>query len=360
MKQNNNTPPIVFEKKPWSNNDNSSWLGTTISLQRNIEKFKFPGKLATDRKKQIISLITKDLLTNDLISTGGLKNPTLIQAEDIGVLEKEFLAEHFLTTQNFNQTHNGEGFVLDESGEFLATLNLRDHIHLQLTDTKGEIENCWSRLVAIESGLGKSLNYSFQPKFGFLTSDPTECGTGLIVTVYLQLSGLIHLELIDEMLEKYADDSLSITGIQGDPNEVIGDILVVKNNYTLGITEENILSSIRSFTTKLLSEENSARNKVKKEQSGDFKDKVSRAYGILIHSYQIEAIEALNALSLLKIGAEIGWVSGITNRQINELLFGSRRAHLLYDSGEKITQEDLRHKRAEKIHASLKNVKLLI
>lgn len=360
MKQNNDVPPIVFEKKPWSNNDNGAWLGSIVSLERNIEKFKFPGKLPTDRKKQIISLITKDLLSNELISANRLKNPTLIKAEEIGVLEKEFLSEHFLTTQNFNQTHTGEGFVLDETGEFLASLNLRNHIHLQLTDTKGEIENTWTRLVAIESSLGKSLNYSFQPKFGFLTSDPTECGTALTVTVYLQLSGLIHLEIIDDMLEKYADDSLSITGIQGDPNEVIGDILVVQNNYTLGITEENILSTVRSFTTKMLSEETSARNRIKKEQSNDFKDKVSRAYGILVHSYQIEAIEALNALSLLKIGAEAGWLSGITNRQINELFFACRRAHLLYDSGEKITQEDLRHKRAEKIHASLKDVKLLI
>lgn len=360
MKQNNSTPPTLFEKKPWSNNDNTAWLGSTISLHRNIEKFKFPGKLSSDRKKQIIALVTKDLLSNEIIAAAGLKNPTLVKADDIGVLEKEFLAEHFLTTQNFNQTHAGEGFIIDESGEFLAALNMHDHIQLQLTDCKGELEQSWSRLVAIETGLGKSLSYSFLPKFGFLTSDPTECGTALTVTVYLQLSGLIHLEKIDDMLEKYADDSLYITGIQGDPNEVIGDILVVRNNYTLGITEENILSSIRSFTTKMLSEENTARSHIKKEQSADFKDKISRAYGILIHSYQIDAIEALNALSLLKLGAEAGWISGFTNRQANALIFACRRAHLLFDSGEKISQEDLPHKRAEKIHASLKDVKLLI
>lgn len=360
MKQNSSIPPNLFEKKPWSNNDNAAWLGSTVSLKRNIEKFKFPGKLTADRKKQIISLITKDLLSNTLTETGGLKNPQLIKADDIGAMEKEFLAEHFLTTENFNQAHTGEAFILDESGEFLATLNLHDHIHLQLTDSRSEPETSWARLVAIETGLGKSLSFSFLPKFGFLTSDPTGCGTALNVAVYLQLSGLIHLELIDEMLEKYADDSLTITGIQGDPNEVIGDILVVQNNYTLGVTEENILSGIRSFTTKMISEETSARNKIKKEQSSDFKDKISRAYGILIHSYQIEAIEALNALSLLKLGAEAGWISGIANKQINELFFSCRRAHLLYDTGEKITQEDLRHKRAERIHASLKDVKLLI
>lgn len=347
--------PLLSQKKPWSNNSNPIWLASTVSLQRNIEKYKFPGKLDSERKKQIISLVSKNLLSLD-----GLANPTLVKGEDIGFLEKEYLVEHFISTQNFNQAHTGEGFVLDETGEFMASLNLRDHIHLQLIDSKGELENAWSRLVKIESSLGKSVNYSFMTKFGFLTADPTQCGTGLVVSIFLQLPGLVHNNSIDDVLEKYGDDSISITGIQGNPTEIIGDILVIQNNYTLGITEENIISSLRSFTTKVLVEENSARSKIKKENSADFKDKISRAYGILIHSYQIEAVEALNALSLLKLGIETNWVKGIDNRQINELFFNCRRAHLISQYPEKISQEEIPHKRAECIHKALKEVTLTI
>lgn len=352
--------PRLFQKQPWSHNPNPIWLASTVCLLRNIEKYKFPGKLSTDRKKQIISIISKDLLSNELQKVGGLSNPTLIKAEETGILEKEFLGEHFLTTQNYNQTHAGEGFILDESGEFLVTLNIRDHLHLQLIDCKGEIENTWSRLVKIETTLGKGINYSFLPKFGFLTADPTQCGTGLLVTVFLQVPGLIHMGTIDDILEKYADESISVSGIQGSPNEIIGDVLMVQNNFTLGMTEENIVSSIRSFTTKMLVEEKGARSKIKREESADFKDKVSRAFGILTHSYQIEAVEALNALSLLKLGASSGWISGITNQQLNELFFNCRRAHLLYQCKEKVSQEEIPHKRAEQIHASLKDIKLLI
>lgn len=351
---------VLFQKKPWSQNSNSVWLASTVSLQRNIEKFKFPGKLDGERKKQIVSLISKELLSKDLQTVGGLVNPALIKAEELGALEKEFLVEHFLTTANFNQTGAGEGFVLDESGEFLATLNMIDHVHLQLVDCKGELENTWSRLVKLETTLGKTINYSYSPKFGFHTADPTQCGTGLLVTVYLQVAGLVHTGKIDETLDRLADESFNVSGIQGSPNEIIGDIIMVQNNYTLGMTEENIISSMRNFTTKIMVEESSLRNQIKKDNSADFKDKVSRAYGILVHSYQIEAVEALNALSLLKLGAEAGWVSGIGNQEINVLLFNCRRAHLLSQSKEKIPQEDILHKRSEKIHAALKEVKLLI
>lgn len=228
----------ILQKKPWENNSNTVWLASTIRLQRNIEKYKFPSKLSVDRRKQIISLVSKELL-----GMNHLVNPRLMKAEDLPPQEKEFIVEHFLANQTYHhQAHAGEAFLLEDTGEFLASMNLQDHIHLQLLDCKGELENSWSRLVKIETGLGKTINFSFLPKFGFLTSDHTQCGTALIVTVYLQVPALIHIGKVDEILEKLADDSLSITGIQGDPTEIIGDILTVANNYTLGITEENIVS----------------------------------------------------------------------------------------------------------------------
>lgn len=360
MENSENPNPILFPKKPWTNNSNPIWLGSTISLQRNIEKFKFPGKLSADRKKQIIALTSKELLSHDLISQNQLINPTLIKAEEMGILEKEFLVEHFLSNHNYNQAQSGEGFILDESGTFLATLNMRDHIHLQLLDCHGELENTWGHLVKIETALGKNLNYSFSSKFGFLTADPTQCGTGLFISAYLQLPGLIHTHKLEKFLDSSQEEAISISGIQGNPNEIIGDVLMIQNNYTLGLTEENILSSLRSLISKMIAEETTARHQIKRDESPELKDKVSRAFGILIHSYQIEAIEALNALSLLKLGAEAGWISGIGNKELNELFFSCRRAHLLHNKKEKISQEEIPHKRAEQIHTTLKDIKLLI
>jgi protein arginine kinase len=346
---------ILEQRQPWENNNNSVWLASTINLSRNFEKFNFPPKLELEKRKQIVALVSKDLLATNL-----LQNPTLLKAEDIGPLEKEFLVEHFLSNQNYNQTHVGEAFVVDNSGTFLAVFNLRDHLHLELIDCQGELENAWNKLIKIETAIGKSLGYSFSPRFGFLTADPAICGTALIVSNYLQVPGLVHTEKLEEILDKYGDESIALTGIQGNPTEIIGDVLVVQNNYTLGLTEENIISTLRSFTTKLLVEENATRNHIRHSASPDIKDKVSRAFGILIHSYQIEAAEALNAISLLKLGAELGWVRGISTTTLNLLFFNCRRSHLLCQFPEKIPQEEIIHKRAEFIHKVLKDVHLAI
>jgi protein arginine kinase len=352
---NAGTDPVLSQKQPWASNENSIWLASTITLYRNIEKFKFPGKLEADRYKQIIALISKGLLTN-----GVLEAPQFLAAEELTPLQKEFLVEHFLSQHNFQMAHSGEAFILDATGAFLALLNMRNHIQMHLIDSQGELEHAWNRLVEIETHLGRAVTYSFSPKYGFLTSDFNQCGTGLVVSVFLQVPAIVHSGTAEEILEKLADDSLVITGIQGNPTEIIGDVFVVQNNYTLGVTEENIISSLRAFTTKILVEENSRRKKIKAEESAEIKDRVSRAFGILIHSYQIEAVEALNAISLLKLGIDLGWVKGISLKEANNLFFNSRRAHLIHQHIGESTPEEILHKRAEYIHKTLKNVELVI
>jgi protein arginine kinase len=355
MPENYRENLVLSQNKTWDNNENGIWLASTISLSRNIEKFKFPVKLDGDRQKQIISAINKEFQSSDK-----LVNPKLVRADEISSLQKEYLVEHFLTTQSFHQAHSGEAFIVDDSGEFLAILNIRDHIQLLLIDCRGELESTWNHLIQLEMALGRTVSYAFSQKYGFLTSDFTLCGTGLVVSVFLQLPGLVHSEKIDEVLEKLNDDALFISGIQGNPTEIIGDVIVVSNNYTLGVTEENTIALLRSFTTKILLEEHGARSKILHEDNGEIKDRVSRAYGVLIHSYQIEAVEALNAISLLKLGAELGWMKGTTTKELNRLFFNCRRAHLLHQCGEKIKQEEIAHKRAAYIHQNLKGVELTI
>lgn len=340
---------------PWNHNQNNIWIATTLELYRNVEKYLFPEKLNTERQKQIISILSNEILNQDQ-----KEDPKLILAEEISPLAKQYLTEHFLSTQNFQNTHTGEAFIIDQTGSFLATININDHLHLKLIDCHGELENSWNRLVTLETMIGKSVPYAYAPKFGFLTADPGSSGTGFITTIFLQLTALIHLGKIEEVLDKYTDDSILATGIQGNPNEIIGDVLAIRNNHTLGVTEETIISSLRSLTTKLLSEENRARMEIRTSQNSHMKDLVSRAYGILTYSYEIEPIEALNAISLIKLGIEMGWVTGLDYLKTNQLFFNCRRSHLLSRYSEKVPQEEISHKRAEFIHEAFKETKLTI
>lgn len=356
MKNSNEKESAILSLgNPWMNNGNNIWLGSTLEVYRNVEKYLFPEKLEPERLKQIITLVSQEVL-----SLNAEKKPTLILAESINPLAKQYLVEHFLSIQSFQNTHSGEAFIIDQTGEFLATINIQDHIRLKIVDCHGELENRWNELLTMEATIGKSIPYAFSSKFGFLTSDASFAGTGFLATVFLQLSALVQLNRIDEILEKHTDELILVTGLQGNPKEIIGDVLAIRNNQTLGVTEEMIISTVRALTTKLLTEENRARNEIRTSQNAHIKDLVSRAYGILIHSYQIESVEALNAISLIKLGIEMGWITGLNFLKLNQLFFSCRRSHLLSSLGDLIPQEELPHKRAEFIHEVFKNSELKI
>lgn len=353
--EKNNLNSAFTEFSQWSENGNSIWLVSIIHLRRNIEKFNFPGKLDLERRKQVVWLTSREIS-----ALQGMEIPSLMKAEECTPLEKEFLVEHTMTDESYLQAHQGEAFVLDRKGEYLFSVNIKDHLHMYAIDFKGELESNWTKLVKLEMQLGKSLAYSYSSKFGFLTADPFICGTALLISSYLQLSGLIHSKRLPEVLSKLQDDAITIGSLQGDPAEPIGDLIKISNNYTLGINEETIISILRNFITKLIVEEHSARAYIRQQDSADIKDKVSRAFGLLIHSYQIEAAEALNEIALLKLGLELGWVKGTTMNELNQLFFNCRRAHLLTHFPEKVAHEEVSHKRAEFIHKTLKNVALTI
>lgn len=353
--KNDNLASFLSKNNFWKSNSNKIWLASSISLFRNLNKFNFPGKLSTERQKSISTLVGQSILKNNL-----LQNPQIFTAEELNASHKELIAERFLGTESIHQAHSGEGFIINESGNFFVTTNLQDHIHIQIMNTDGELVKCLNQLVKLESTLGKSMTYAFSKRFGFLTSDPSYCGTGLILRIFLQLPALIHTEAIENIFDDLIDESISISGLYGNPTEMVGDVICFKNNYTLGVTEENILSNLETLTMKLIAKETTARKEILEKGNSQIKDLVSRAYAILMHSYQIEAVESLNALSLLKLGIDLNWVTGITISELNELFFNSRRVHLICHYNQELSQEELPHKRAEFNHKALGNVKLTI
>lgn len=345
--------PSLPQKAILKKNDNQIWLSSSLTLSRNLEKYHFPAKLEPEQSQQVISLCQESIEKSKQ-----LNKPFFLKSEEASPLDKEYLFEHYLTPQIFMQAHSGEAFVIDESGSFLALINLTDHIELIKIDNKADLEKSLTELFTLESELGTSLKFAYDDKFGFLTGDPGQCGTGLVVRVYLQLPGLIHLNKLDEVIEKYKTDGITFQGLQGNPDDLVGDLLVVCNLYTLGVSEEKILSMIRTFATHMIVEEKSARKQIKEEENAEIKDKISRAYGFLMHSYQAEAVEALNAISLIKLGLDIDWLEGTTTQKLNELFFNSRRAHLFAHYGIEIPSHELLHKRSEFLHDTLGKIKL--
>jgi len=355
MTAKNDLQTFLDKHHPWGSGSNVIWLATTLKLTRNLSKYLFATKLDKNSQKQVAKLVL-----NALGALPNLKFPLLLQANTMGPTEKQVLFEQFLATESFQQVHDAESFAIDDMGRYFAILNLHDHLQLQYNDASGEIEQAWNQLAHCDTELCKVLNFAFSTRFGFLVSHPFQCGTGLSAHLYLHLPGLIHAQQLAAVLEKCADERVKAEGLQGKLDEPIGDIVALTNCFHLGITEEEIIGSLRSFATKLIVEEKSVRNKLKSEAPPALKNRVSRAFGLLLHSYELDTSECLGAISLCKLGADLEWISGIDQRDLNRLLFECHRGHIQSKHGGQLPQTELAIKRAHFMHEALKKAQLNI
>lgn len=357
MKENPKLPSSFIQNNPWQKKSHPIWPATSFNLKRNIARFNFPSRLAKEELNRLLPL-----LTNAHQQILGKENVQFFPAEELAALDKEFLFEHFLCEEGFQNADKGQGMIVALEGHFLALFNIRNHITLQWVDCCDAWEDTWGQLARLESEIGRELAYAFSPKFGYLTSQMENCGTALTVCAYLHVPALNHTGQIPALLHNL--EEVRATGMEGTGEHLLGDFLLVKNAFTLGVSEEGILRSVHLAATKVVGAESAARSKMVKENDVVVKDLISRAYGLLIHSYQLNTRETLTALSMIKLGIDLGWIVGLTDEEANAIFLQVRRAHLLLHlqhSGEQSVGEDqqaVQRQRAAFIHKRLKDVQL--
>lgn len=323
-----------MDKTPLASSDQDIWIGTSISLFRNLEKYKFPSKLESNERKQVLDFIGKAL-----VELKALIKPKLFHGETLEPVEKEFLYEHFQGMSSFHQAHSGDGFVIDSKGRYLFVINVGEHLQMHsLTSTK-DLESTFMSLAEIEKELNETLKFAFSKRFGFLTADVMHTGCAVEGNAFLQVPALIHTSQIEGILKTLDEEDASYFGLHQTSKEFLGNTVVISNQKTLGVSEEQILTSLNQNANRLLIEEEKARKHLTKEQKNHLKDLVSRACGLFNSPYQLEIGETLDAITLLKLGLSQKWLSGVTLSTLNQAFFEVGRAHLI--GGQMIPQKEL-------------------
>ncbi|NGX39851.1 MAG: Protein-arginine kinase [Chlamydiae bacterium] len=353
MSQAPNLPPSLLTDFPWSQEEGAIWMATTHLLRRNLSRYNFPSKINRPEEQQVLQSLSK---TTQALT--GIENLRFIEEKDLSSSDQELLFEHFLFLRGVQEPPEGKGILIDETGKFLALLNMGDHLKVCILQPGDNLEKGWHALANIESQIGKKEGFAFSPKFGYLTSDVGQCGTGLTISAFLHLPALISTGQLEGVLKGCEEEELHFLGLAGNLQELVGDVLVVQNNYTLGLSEEAIIHTIQKATTKLISTEKGIRSHIKTERATDVKDLVSKSFGLLVHCYQLETREALDLLSVMKLGLSLGFVKNVSDETLSSLFFKCRRGHLSHLFPEITDPKELAHKRAEFLHHELMGISL--
>lgn len=164
----------------------------------------------------------------------------------------------------------------------------------------------------------------------------------------VHLPALTMSDQIKRVMGAIAQVGLAVRGIYGEGTEVLGNIYQLSNQITLGHSEEEIVKHLRNVTMQILQQERSAREHLLQHNRLQLEDRVYRSYGILSHARSMTSHEAMQRLSDLRLGIDLGLVKGIEPRILQELLVMIRPAHL-----QKIMGEELEPPRRDERRAAL-------
>ena len=324
-------------------------ISSRIRLARNISGNPFLTR-CTRSQRQAIEARIRDTILGAAIAP----QTFYVDLEDAPEIDRQLLVERHLISKPHAGAEGARGVAVGENETVSIMVNEEDHLRLQVLRSGLQLEEAWEQINRIDDLLESKLDYSFHPRFGFLTACPTNVGTGIRVSVMLHLPALKLTGEIEKVFRAAKELRLAVRGLYGEGTEASGDFYQISNQTTLGKTEEEIISDFRGLVIpKIIDYERHARRTLLDDRTVALDDKVSRALGLLRTARLIASEETLLLLSHVRMGVNLGRVKDIDIRTINELFLLTQPAHLQKIQGRKLEGDARRAMRADYIRQRL-------
>ncbi|MCP4631507.1 MAG: protein arginine kinase [candidate division Zixibacteria bacterium] len=323
-------------------------LSSRTRFARNISGLRFPPSAPKEDAEKALSMTSEVIESNSELFDG-----RFFLVKDIDVVDRSFLIERHLVSPEFIQDCPGRGLYIGTNERICIMINEEDHLRIQAISSGLDVEGSFNFACNYDDSLSQKLDFDFDANFGYLTSCPTNVGTGLRASVLIHLPGLVLTRDIDNVIARITKLGLAVRGFYGEGTDVSGNLFQVSNQTTLGRTEGDIVESIQKVTVQIIEYENAARDRLFDDARAEIEDKIWRAYGILENARILSTEEVMNLLSAVRLGYGMGVLKNIELSTINELLLLSQPAHLQKYLDTKMNSEERDFTRATLVRQKL-------
>ena len=323
-------------------------LTSRIRLARNLRHHPFPGWAKRDQRAAAL-----DLMRPAVDALPAMKGAFSHELGDLTSVQKQVLVERHLISREHAARGDGSAAVIERRQTLSLMLNEEDHLRMQAIRPGLQLTAAFNALSELDTALEESLEFAFDPTLGYLTTCPTNLGTGLRASAMLHLPALVLSDQIGQVLQAVNKIGLAVRGLYGEGTESLGNLYQISNQSTLGESEETIIRRLERVISQVSNHEQNAREKLFEDDPEMVSDTIGRAYGVLRYAHVINSKEALNHLSLLRLGGTLGFFSPETVTLCDTLLMDIQPAHLQLHSGRKLSPEERDSIRAEIVRARL-------
>jgi protein arginine kinase len=330
--------------------DSDIVLSSRIRLARNLQNFKFPTIFSSEEGKKVIESVYGSIDGQSFSTIGNLE---LLIMDELQPLQKRVLVEKHLISPHLAENSILGACILSENEEVSIMLNEEDHIRIQCLYPGFQLSEALMVANEIDDYIEQHVDFAYDEKIGYLTSCPTNVGTGMRASVMMHLPGLVLTHQMNRIVPAINQLGLVVRGIYGEGSEALGNIFQISNQITLGKSEADIVEDLQSVVAQLVSQERSAREALAKTSNIQLEDKVFRSYGTLSNCRIIETKEAANCLSDVRLGIDMGYIKNISKNILNELMILTQPGFLQQYAGGPLRPDERDIRRASLIRERL-------
>lgn len=323
-------------------------VSSRIRLARNLEEHSFPGWASEEEKQSIWDQTVQIFKSIEMPFVG-------VGMQETSLLDKEILFERHLISQELAVKESGCGVFVSPDECMSVMVNEEDHIRIQSLQPGLNLLEAWRAADRLDDELETQLTYAFSSKLGYLTACPSNVGTGMRASVMLHLPGLVLMDEMEAVINGISKIGLAVRGMWGEGTEASGNMFQVSNQITLGRREDEIIAHLKQIVLELVDHENNARMRLMNDRALIVEDHVARAFGILSNARMMTSAEALNLLSTLRLGLDLGMVDEFSQREIDMLFIAIQPAHLQKLQNQDLEPDDRDVVRAEMLRDFMEN-----
>lgn len=298
-------------------------VSSRVRLARNLADCPFPGRAAQAQREEVFRQVRAAA-----VALGTPPGLLVLPMPTLDALARQLLLERRLASRELTSLGAGSGLLLAPDGALGILVNEEDHLRVQAFARGLDLRRALTCAEAAEHVLAERLKFAFREDLGFLTACPSNVGTGMRASAMLHLPALVMAGAMEPVLRAAAPLRVAVRGFFGEGSEAVGNLFQVSNQGSLGESEEETLERLDRVIRRLADAEQALRQQLPRRHRERLYDQVGRAYGILRFARVLTSTDALNYLSLLLLGCDLGLFRSVTRAALQDLLLLVQPGHL--------------------------------
>ena len=341
---------LLSRPSSWLTVDKDSDIVVTsrVRLARNLKNYSFPGwggeETAVDVWAELKPVLTELPSVPECLS---------MEMSEIEHLDKQVLFERHLISRELSEKGIGSGLVLATNEQMAIMVNEEDHLRLQAICSGLGLTELWQKLDQVDTEIESVLDYAYHPRMGYLTACPSNVGTGMRASVMVHVPALVLMDEINPIIKGLGKIGLAVRGLGGEGSDASGNMFQISNQITLGEPEQKVVDNLNEIVFEIIEHEKNARKRLMQKKEIVVRNHVGRALGILSNAYLLSSKEALDLISGLRLGLDLGLLPELEASVLDELTLLIRPGHL-----QKVEKRRLKARERDVARAKLVRSKL--